>query len=98
MARSLGIIIESTRICGGGAKSALWKKMIANVLNLKVEVIANEEGPALGGAMLAAVSCGEYADVAEAAGEIVKVVDTIEPEPELTAKYEERCGMCRYDS
>ncbi len=90
VARSLGIVIESTRICGGGAKSALWKKMIANVLNLKVEVIANEEGPALGGAMLAAVACGEYDDVSEAAEKIVKVVDTIEPESELTAKYEER--------
>ena len=90
VARSLGIPIERTKICGGGAKSPLWKKIIANVLNIKVDVLANEEGPSMGGAMLAAVACGEYANVEEAAAKIVKVVDTVEPEPELAAKYEER--------
>ena len=90
VAKSLGIKIERTKICGGGAKSPLWKKMIANILNLKVDVIESEEGPSLGGAMLAAVACGEYADVEEAAAKIVKVVDTVEPDPELVAKYEKR--------
>lgn len=90
VAKSLGIQIERTKICGGGAKSPLWKKIMANVLNIKVDVIASEEGPGLGGAMLAAVACGEYRDVEEAARCIVKVVDTVEPEPELAAKYEMR--------
>ncbi|POP31524.1 xylulokinase [Lactonifactor longoviformis] len=90
VAKSLGIKIERTKICGGGAKSPLWKKMIANILNIKVDVIASEEGPAMGGAMLAAVANGEYASVEEAAGAIVKVVDTVEPEPELAGRYEER--------
>ena len=90
VARNLGIHIERTKICGGGAKSPLWKKIIANVMNLKVDVIESEEGPALGGAMLAAVGCGEYPDVKTIAEKIVKVVDTIEPEEELVAKYEER--------
>ena len=58
VAKSLGIRIERTKICGGGAKSPLWKKIIANVMNIKVDVIESEEGPALGGAMLAAVACG----------------------------------------
>ena len=40
--------------------------------------------------MLAAVGCGEYPDVESAAAKFVKVVDTVEPDPELTAKYEER--------
>ena len=48
-------------------------------LNLKVDVIESEEGPAMGGAMLAAVACGEYTNVEEAAAKIVKVVDTVEP-------------------
>lgn len=90
VARSLGIKIERTKICGGGAKSPLWKKIIANVMNLKVDVIESEEGPGYGGAMLAAVGCGEFANVEEAAEKLVKVVDTVEPEPELAAKYEER--------
>lgn len=90
VARSLGIQIERTKICGGGAKSPLWKRIIANVLNVKVDVLETEEGPSLGGAMLAAVACGEYANVEEAAAKIVKVIDTVEPEPELAAKYEAR--------
>lgn len=90
VARSLGIDIKRTKICGGGAKSPLWKKMIANIMNLKVDVIESEEGPALGGAMLAAVANGEFASVEEAAAKIVKVVDTVEPEAELVAKYEEK--------
>lgn len=90
VARSLGIDIKRTKICGGGAKSPLWKKMIANIMNLKVDVIESEEGPALGGAILAAVANGEFASVEEAAAKIVKIVDTVEPEAELVAKYEEK--------
>ena len=95
VARSLGIPIERTKICGGGAKSPLWKKIIANVLNIKVDVLANEEGPSMGGAMLAAVACGEYANVEEAAAKIVKVVDTVEPDSELAEKYEARYQQFR---
>ncbi len=90
VAKSLGIKIERTKICGGGAKSPLWKKIIANVLNVKVDVIESEEGPGYGGAMLAAVACGEYASVEEAAAKLVKVIDTVEPSADLVAKYEER--------
>ena len=90
VAKSLGINIERTKICGGGAKSPLWKKMIANILNVKVDVIDNDEGPGLGGAILAAVACGEFASVEEASQKIVKIVETIEPDEDLAAKYEER--------
>ena len=88
VAKSLGIKIERTKICGGGAKSPLWRRMIANVLNIKVDRIESEEGPALGGAMLAAVACGVFSSVEEAAEKIVRVTETIEPEPELVEKYE----------
>lgn len=90
VARSLGINIERSKICGGGAKSPLWRRIIANVLNIKIDRIESEEGPGYGGAMLAAVGCGEFASVEEAAEKLVKIVETIEPEPELAAKYEER--------
>ncbi len=90
VAKSLGIKLERTKICGGGAKSPLWKKIVANVLNLKVDVIESEEGPAMGGAMLAAVACGEFKSVEEAAAKVVKIVDTVEPDPELASKYEVR--------
>lgn len=88
IAKDLGIQITETNICGGGAKSPLWKKIIANVLGIKLNIIESEEGPGLGGAMLAAVACGEYASVEEAAAKIVKIVDCVEPDAELTAKYD----------
>ena len=63
VARDLGINITETKICGGGAKSPLWRKIVANVLNIKVNIIESDECPGLGGAMLAAVAWGEYAAV-----------------------------------
>ena len=88
VARSLGIDIRSSKICGGGAKSPLWKKMIANILNVELECLESEQGPGMGGAMLAMVACGEYATVQDACDKIVRVASTVKPEPELVAKYE----------
>ena len=90
VAKASGIDIKRTKICGGGAKSPLWRKIMANITGLAVDTIESEEGPALGGAMLAAVGCGAFASVEEAAKAIVKVTGTVEPEPELVAKYQER--------
>ena len=95
VAKSLGIQIDRTKICGGGAKSPLWRQMVADILNIKVDIPESEEGPAMGGAMLAAVACGEYASVEEAAAKIVKVVDTVEPIPENAQRYEERYQQFR---
>ena len=90
VARSLGIRIERSKICGGGAKSPLWKKILAAVLNLKLDLIESEEGPGYGGAILAAVGCGEYESVQAACEKLVHVVDTVEPDPVLVEKYEAR--------
>lgn len=90
VAKNLGIHIEASKICGGGAKSPLWRKIFANVLNIRLDLIESEEGPGYGGAILAAVACGEYASVEDAAAKLVKVVDSVEPEKTLAARYEER--------
>ena len=95
VAKSLGIQIDRTKICGGGAKSPLWRQMVADILNIRVDIPESEEGPAMGGAMLAVVACGEYASVEEAAAKIVKVVDTVEPIPENAQRYEERYQQFR---
>ena len=90
VARSLGITIHASKICGGGAKSPLWKKMIANILNAELECLESEQGPGMGGAMLAMVACGEYASVQEVCDKFVHVASTVKPEPELVEKYEKR--------
>ena len=90
VARSLGIEIKTSKICGGGAKSALWKRMFANILNVKLECPESEQGPGMGGAMLAMVACGAYPSVSAACEKLVHVASVVEPEPELVAKYEER--------
>ena len=53
-------------------------------------MIESEEGPGYGGAMLAAVGCGEFSSVEEAAEKLVKIVDTVEPETGLVEKYEKK--------
>ena len=90
VARSLGIRIDSSRICGGGAKSPLWRQIIAAVMNVKLEIIESEEGPGYGAAILAAVGCGTFDSVEHACAKLVKVIDTVDPDPELVQKYEEK--------
>ncbi len=90
VAKKLGLNIPSTRICGGGAKSPLWKKIFANVLNMDLEAAASEQGPGMGGAMLAMVACGAYETVADACKALVQVAEVTHPDPILAAKYEAR--------
>lgn len=90
VAKSLGLNIEISRICGGGAKSALWRRIFANVLNIDICTVETEEGPGYGGAILAAVACGEWKTVQQASTELLKITEVISPEPGLAALYEER--------
>ena len=90
IAREQGIEISSSRLCGGGAKSPLWREILANVLNLRLEIPKSEQGPGMGAAMLAMVACGEYESVAEAARALVEVSVVVEPEKGLAESYQER--------
>ena len=91
-AKKLGVSVKQSMICGGGAKSPLWTKIIANVFNLPLALPETEQGPGYGAAILAAVANNEYDSVEEAAKQIVKLTARIEPEPEIAAKYD---GMYR---
>jgi len=95
IARSLGIEIKKTKLCGGGAKSRIWQEILANILELEVEILETEEGPSLGGAILAAVACGEYESVEAAAKSIVKVRETIAPKQELAEAYQKKYRIYR---
>lgn len=86
--RQAGIPVNYSTLCGGGAKSPLWQRLVANILNIEVGILTNEEGPALGSAILAAVCDGAYPDVKTACQAIVKIRETIQPDPETVRKYE----------
>ena len=90
VARSLGLDIPRSRICGGGSKSPLWRKIFAGVLGIPLDTVKTEQGPGYGGAMLAMVGCGRFASVKEAAEALVEVGGTTKPDPALTARYEEQ--------
>ncbi len=95
VARSLGITVHTSKICGGGARSPLWKRIFANVLNTELEVPVSEQGPGMGGAMLAMVACGEYDSVRSCCRKLCAVTSTVKPEPELAARYEARYRQFR---
>lgn len=90
VARSLGLRIGQSMLCGGGAKSPLWREIMANVLNLKLTLPMSEQGPGMGGAMLAMVCEGTYASVEEACAKLVKINEVIDPKADLSARYEAR--------
>ncbi len=96
IARSLGIDIKRSMICGGGAKSPLWKKIMANILGIELTVPASEQGPGMGGAMLAMVACGEYPSVKAMCEKLIKVSETVIPDPETAARYEARYQQFRH--
>lgn len=88
VAKSLGIDIPRSNICGGGAKSPLWRKIFANVLGIPLDMVKTEQGPGYGAAMLAMVGCGCFPTVQAAADALVEVASTTQPDAALTAKYE----------
>ena len=90
VAKSLGVDICRSNICGGGSKSKLWRMITANVLGIPLDIVATEQGPGYGAAILAMVATGKYSSVQDACNALVSVVDTLEPEPRLVARYEER--------
>lgn len=90
IAKSLGIDIKSSCLCGGGAKSKLWRKILANVLNIQLNIPVAEEGPGYGTAILSMVGAGEYKTVSEAAEKLVAIRENVFPDDKLVSLYEER--------
>ena len=88
VARALGIEIKASKLCGGGGKSPLWRRIMANVLNIRIEVPSAEEGPGYGGAMLAMVGCGAYDSVKACADALITTKAVVEPDAEIAARYE----------
>ena len=88
VAKRSGLKISAAKICGGGARSAIWKRIISNVFGVPMYALSVEEGPAYGAAILAMVGAGEYPSVQTAAERLIKTKDVIMPSEALVEKYE----------
>ncbi len=82
-----GLQLEQLRATGGGAKSPLWRQIIADVLGVELVTTNASEGPAFGAALLAGVAGGVYASIQEACEQTVRVVERTEPRPAVAQTY-----------
>ena len=94
IARSVGAEVRRATVCGGGAKSPVWRHILANVLNIPMDYIQTE-GPAMGAAMLAAKGCDACGSLEELAARTVQVTDTAFPDAESVRRYEARYPVFR---
>jgi xylulokinase len=88
--KSLGIDINSIKITGGGAKSKTWCQMISDILNVEVNTISIDEGPAFGAAILAMVGSHEYESVEAACKAIIQTNAKYTPDPNRVEIYQRK--------
>jgi xylulokinase len=88
--RSVGAVPAVGRASGGGARSELWLRIVASVLELPVERVAVEEGAAFGAAMLGGIAGGVWRDAADAAEACVRPHGRVDPEPGWVEAYREQ--------
>jgi xylulokinase len=87
--RSAGLgKIEQVRVSGGGAKSALWRQILADVMNAELVTVNTTEGAAYGAALLAGVGAGAWKSVPEACAATVKTLSSTAPRAKAVADYE----------
>jgi len=73
--RDMGVPIDFMAACGGGGRSTLWRKMLADMYGCNVYTLKNDEGPSMGVAILAGVGAGEYDSVEQACNELIVYED-----------------------
>lgn len=89
---------DTIRLIGGGARSAFWSRMLADVTGHRVEVPEGEEFGARGAALLAATGTGRFASVREASRQTFALARSYEPDERTRGAYErayQRYGVCR---
>jgi sugar (pentulose or hexulose) kinase len=77
----MGVSMDEIRCMGGGARSPLWLQIKADVLQKPVRAVEQEEAALLGAAILASVASGEFASIADAARQMVRLMPAIQPNP-----------------
>ncbi|GIV75700.1 MAG: xylulokinase [Litorilinea sp.] len=79
--------IQQVRVSGGGARSALWRQILADVLDTELVTVNTTEGAAYGAALLAGVGAGVWPDVDAACGAAIQVTGSTTPNPQTVAQY-----------
>lgn len=80
--------VEQVRVSGGGARSQLWRQILADVLQAELVTVNTTEGAAYGAALLAAVGMGAHRTVSEACAAAIHVTGSDSPSA-ASAAYEE---------
>ena len=83
----MGIVVESVRLSGGGARSELWQQMLADVFGKRVSVLENQEGSAFGAALLALAGTGECGSVRDVCKAAIREVRVVKPRSEVQKIY-----------
>ena len=85
--KDLGITSNKVVLFGGGARSKLWKQIIADIFGTQIVTLNVEEGPSYGAAIIAGVGAGIYKNVREATDKIIREDTEVEPVAENVSKY-----------
>ncbi|KLU61891.1 xylulose kinase [Peptococcaceae bacterium CEB3] len=93
--KRLGVPGAEVRVSGGGARSALWRQIVADIFQAPVTVVNSSEGPAFGAALLAGTGVGVYASVEEACRKTIRVESRQEPDPSAAEAYEKGYALYR---
>jgi xylulokinase len=80
--------VKQVRVSGGGAKSPIWRQILADVLNAELVTVNTTEGGAFGATLCAGVGAGFWEDIDQACGATISLTGTTKPNPESVAKYE----------
>jgi xylulokinase len=89
LVRALRLPVQEVRLIGGGARSPLWKQIVADVFGLPILGLKAEEGAAYGAALLAGVGARLWRDVPEACRAVVRTAGLVEPQPHVTRLYDD---------
>jgi len=90
LVQSAGVeTIEQVRISGGGAKSSLWRQILSDVLDAELVTVNTTESAAYGAAILAGVGAGCWHTVDEACQGLIRVTDSVIPEPVAVQRYQD---------
>lgn len=88
--KDIHVPINEVRVIGGGAKSALWKQILADIFKVEIQEINTNQGGALGAAILAAVGAGHFKTVEEGCNTMIRVTNIVKPIPSNVEAYDQK--------